>query len=124
MLRQFAALWLVFFAGLAGWESWHGRSVLALAFALLAVTVAPMGLLAPRAIRPLFIAWMALAFPIGWTISKVCLAIMFYGVFTPVALVFRLLGRDALALRRSSEQITYWLPKPAATNAAGYLRQF
>ena len=39
---------------------------------------------------------MVLAFPIGWTVSQVILAVMFYGLFTPIGLVFRLIGRDPL----------------------------
>ena len=39
---------------------------------------------------------MVLAFPIGWTVSQVILLLMFYGLFTPIGLVFRLIGRDPL----------------------------
>ena len=39
---------------------------------------------------------MVLAFPIGWTVSQVMLAMMFFGLFTPIGLVFRLIGRDPL----------------------------
>ena len=39
---------------------------------------------------------MVLAFPIGWTVSQVMLALMFFGLFTPIGLVFRLIGRDPL----------------------------
>ena len=42
---------------------------------------------------------MVLAFPIGWTVSLVLLGLVYYGLFTPIGLVFRLVGRDALQLR-------------------------
>ena len=34
-------------------------------------------------------------------------ALMFFLVFTPVALVFRMMGRDALQLRKSA-RASYW----------------
>ena len=48
---------------------------------------------------------MIAAFPIGWTVSRLMLAAMFYVIFTPVGLVFRLIGRDALRLRRPGEAV-------------------
>jgi hypothetical protein len=124
-LRQFAGLWLVFFAGLACWQGLgNGRPTLGLSFAGLALAVGPLGLVKPRAIRWLFVGWMVLAFPIGWTISRLLLACLYYGVFTPVALLFRAIGRDVLCRRRRSGAATYWAPKPQAANVHSYFRQF
>jgi hypothetical protein len=123
-LRQFAGLWLVFFAGLACWRGYaHGRIEVACVLAGLALSVGPLGLARPRLVRPIFIGWLVLAFPIGWVVSRVLLACLYYGLFTPIALLFRLIGRDALHLRRSNVP-TYWLPKPAAAGVHSYFRQF
>ena len=62
--------------------------------------------------RPIYVGWMVLAFPIGWTVSQAMLALMFYGLFTPIGLLFRLIGRDPLQLSRRSGLETYWTPKP------------
>ena len=40
---------------------------------------------------------MIVAFPIGWAVSHIMLAALFYGLFTPVALVFRTIGRTHCA---------------------------
>src|SRR5258708_39474019 len=94
-LRQFAGLWLICFGGLAAWERFvRGHAALSTAFAIMALTVGPLGLIWPQLVRPIFVTWMILAFPIGWTISQLILALMFYGLFTPISLVFRLIGRD------------------------------
>ena len=50
--------------------------------------------------RLIYVGWMVLAFPIGWTVSQVMLALMFFGLFTPIGLVFRLIGRDPLQRTR------------------------
>jgi hypothetical protein len=63
-------------------------------------------------------------FPFGWAVSHLLLAILFYGLFTPLGLIFRLLGRDPLRRQRPLEQASYWTMKPAATDVRGYFRQF
>jgi hypothetical protein len=124
-LRQFAGLWLLFFGGLGCWQELvRDNTVAALLLAILALTVGPLGLWKPQAVRPIFVGWMILAFPIGWVVSHVVLAFIFYAVFTPVGLLFRLIGRDALQLRRRPELESYWLPKPAAADVRDYFRQF
>jgi hypothetical protein len=123
-LRQFAGLWVVFFGGIAAYQYFvHDRTTLGVVLAAAALIVGPLGLAWPRAIRPVFVAWIVAAFPIGWTISLVILALLYFVVFTPLALVFRLIGRDPLGLRRRSELPTYWVPKPAI-EPARYFRTY
>jgi hypothetical protein len=124
-LRQFAATALVFLGGLAAWQGWmHQRTELAIALAVLAATVGVLGLVKPAAIRPVYVGCMILTFPIGWIVSRLLLAVVFYGIFTPLGLLFRLLGRDALGIRPQPEAPSYWLPKPAVTDRRRYFRQF
>jgi hypothetical protein len=125
MLRQFGGLWIVFFSGIAAWQGLHHeRHTLAIALAVLAVTVGPLGIASPRLIRPVFVGWMMLVYPIGWIVSRVILGVLFYALFTPVALVFRIIGRDELKLKPQGEAQTYWCAKPKATDKSQYLRQF
>ncbi|HEX5271631.1 MAG TPA: SxtJ family membrane protein [Gemmataceae bacterium] len=124
-LRQFAGLWVGFFLLLAAWHGFaQGRWALAAALAALAVTVGPAGLLWPRLLRPVFVTWMVVAFPVGWLVTHLVLAALFYGLFTPIGWAFRLWGRDVLALRRPAGVESYWAPKPQVTEARRYLRQF
>ena len=67
---------------------------------------------------------MVLAFPIGWTVSQVMLALMFFGLFMPFGLVFRLIGRDPLQRTRRSDRKSYWEPKPIPTDLKRYFKQF
>jgi hypothetical protein len=124
-LRQFAALWIVFFTGLAyGRGSFLSNRPLAYGLAGLAIAIGLAGLARPRLIRPIFVVWMIVAFPIGWIVSRLLLACLFYGVFLPVGLCFRLFGRDLLNRRYDPNKETYWTRKPYATDLAGYFRQF
>jgi hypothetical protein len=126
MLRQFAALCLAVFGTIAAWRASRGQVdawtwVVGTAGTLVGV----VGLLWPPAIRWLYTGWMVAAFPIGWTISRLMLLTLFYVIFLPVGLVFRLIGRDALALRPPAEgDGSLWLPKQTGNQATDYFRQF
>jgi hypothetical protein len=125
MLRQFAGLWLAFFLALAGWEGLvRGRTGIAAVLLVLALTVGPLGLWDPRFVRPIFVTWMALAFPIGWVMSWVLLGVVYFGVITPIAFALRRLGHDPLALERASGMTSYWSEKPAVTDVRRYFRRY
>jgi len=125
LLRQFAGLFLIVFLALAGWRVWQGHAdTWALVLAVLAVVVGLVGLARPSAVRFIYTGWMIVAFPIGWTVSRVALALMFYGVITPVGLVFRAVGRDELQLRRGDTNATYWRQKTGPDSVRQYFRQF
>jgi hypothetical protein len=124
-LRQFGAIWLVFFGAMGAWQ-WlhHGRATVGMILVAMAVTIGPLGIANPRLIRPIFIGWMTVVYPIGWTISRLVLGLLFYGLFTPVALVFRMIGRDELKLKPQPQAKTYWSAKPQVSDKTRYLRQF
>lgn len=122
-IRQFAVLFLVVFGGFAAWRAWHGDVggfTKAMAFA--AVGIGGLGAWRPEAIRFVYTGWMIVAFPIGWTVSHALLAALYYFVFSPVAVVFRLVGRDALNRRRRQVE-SYWTAKAGAVEDASYFRQ-
>jgi hypothetical protein len=122
-LRQFAGLFLLVFGGLAAIEAIvRHRPQLAVVYAVLALVVGSVGLVAPRAVRFVYIGWSVVAFPIGWLVSTVVLGVLFYGVFTPIGLAFRAAGRDVLARRRTDVD-SYWRPKMAAQSSREYFRQ-
>jgi hypothetical protein len=62
-------------------------------------------------LTPLNRGWMKFGELLGRVVSPVVLGIIFFGVFTPVALVMRVLGRDALARSWNPAARTYWLKR-------------
>jgi hypothetical protein len=119
-LRQFSAIWLVFFAIVAAMRYWRGHP--AVAFAVVAAA-GVAGLLLPRAMKPLFVVLTIVTFPIGWVVSRLLLGVAFYAIFTPLAVLFRILRRDVLRLK-PSESATFWTPKKQPADKSRYLRQF
>ena len=124
-LRQFAAAWLVFLlaAGLhQGFVRGHQKTGVILA--IVALVVGVLGLIKPAAIRWIYAGAMALTFPIGWVISRLMVLLMFYGIITPVALFFKLRGRDLLCRKPRPGRVSFWTPKSTPQDVRSYFRQF
>ncbi len=124
-LREFAGLWLVFFGGLAYWHGLHhDRLALAWLLAGLALALGPLGMVWPQTVRPIFVGWSMLSFPIGWLVSQLTLALLFYLLITPLGVCFRLFRRNVLALRPNPDTASFWEEKVSAHDPRSYLRQF
>jgi hypothetical protein len=136
-LRVFSVLWLVGFVllgALVAWRvgafssnvpvGWQPPWRAAVALWTLAVVGSAIGLALPRAIKPVYIAWMVAAFPIGWTVSLALLACVYYVVFTAFGLVFRVIGRDPLGRSFDRTASTYWVPRRQAEGLERYFKQF
>jgi len=123
LLRQFSGLVILFFGGAGLWQLLvPERTTAGWVLIAVAAIVGIPGLIHPRLVKWIFVGWMILVFPIGWLISNVVLAILFFGFFTPIALLMRLRSRDALKLRRR-EAKTYWETKPGSEDVRSYFRQ-
>jgi hypothetical protein len=81
--------------------------------------------LLPPLRRPLFVAWMYLVFPIGWTVSHAIMAVLYFLLVTPTGLVRRLLVHDdPLGRRLDRTATTYWFERPPPPAVERYLRQY
>ncbi len=78
----------------------------------------------PVALRPLYVLLTAISLPIGFVVSHVLMAIVFYGLLTPIALFFRVTGRDALQRRLEPSAKSYWQPRQIIQDRARYFKQF
>jgi hypothetical protein len=79
---------------------------------------------APGALKPLYFALTAVTLPIGFVLSHVIMAVIFYGVLTPFGLFFRLIGRDPLHRRFDPSAATYWVKREPVRDVKRYFRQF
>ena len=70
-----------------------------------------IGLLKPVWLRPLNKYWTKIGLLLGRVVSPVIITVLFYGIVTPIALLFRLLGKDPLRLARDPEARSYWIER-------------
>ena len=134
VLRQFGFIALAAFGLLGGLILWQnglfgldfGRTTAPIAYLLWAIGVASalLSLAAPRANRPLYVGLIVITYPIGFVVSYVLLGVIFYLLFTPLGLVFRLMRRDPLQRRFEKEASTYWVPHRPSDSVERYFRQF
>lgn len=124
MLRQFAGLWMMFFVGMALSEFFRNHNTTAaIVVGVLAISVGVPGLIFPRLLKPVFVGWMIVVFPIGWLVSRIILSLLYFGVFAPVGLMLRMLGHDPLRLKKPDVE-SYWQEKTQQTSLRRYLKQF
>lgn len=123
ILRQFAGTWFLIFLVAAIRSSIHGHKSAGIALVLIAF-VGVAGLVKPFLIKYLFLGATIAAYPLGWVMTQLILAIMFYAVLTPIALIARWRGRDSLQLRGQTEKSTFWTPRAEQPKPENYLKQF
>ena len=105
---------------LAGLSPWAVAGGLGAVGVLAAATV----WLSPPLGRRFYVAWMVAAAPIGWTISHVVLAAVYYLVLTPIGLALRLAGRDPLRRRFDASAPSYWIERRRETDPTRPFKQF
>jgi len=122
--RSFGFTFAVVFSLMGGWLTWKasrwGLPLLgaAAAFALVATV-------APRVLHPLNVAWMYVGMVLNLIVSPVILGAIYFLVFTPVALFFRISGRDALRRKFDTKAASYWIERsPPGPDGASLPRQF
>jgi hypothetical protein len=123
-LKQFALLWIGFFGILGAIGLWAGYSPTAVTALWLIAAAGIVGYFIPHVMRPVYVVWMALALPIGWTISHFLLLAVYYLIFTPVALLLRLVGYDPLARHFDRSAKSYWTPHDPGVAADRYFKQY
>jgi hypothetical protein len=122
-LRQFAVLTIVIFGGAAAWHGFsRGIRPFDIILIAAAVIIGPLGLIRPESIRPVFTTLIFVTAPMGRVMTWLVLAVLFYGVFTPLGLAMRVLGRDALHVRRPTRP-SHWTTKATAVDVRDYTRQ-
>ncbi len=129
-VRQFGVVMLVGL-GLIGLILYHKASKAGEAAGALPVVLPCIGaalcvaaLSAPRAMVPVYKAWMLLGHAMGAVVSRVILGVVFYVAMAPMGLAMRMLGRDPLERKHDPAAESYWIERPPAPPNARYWRQF
>ena len=125
-LRQFAAIWLQLLSLVIGAFIYSASGSMVAAGVVVGVSAiaGAIGYARPAFMRPIFLMWMAAAYPIGWTISHVLLAAIYYLIVTPIGLVMRLVRYDPMQRRFDRTAHSYWVSIEPVANAQSYFRQF
>ncbi|HEY5078887.1 MAG TPA: SxtJ family membrane protein [Opitutaceae bacterium] len=122
-LAVFGLAWLVFL-GLSGCASWSkGRHAAAEVLWFAAAVVPLAGLFLPRFLRGVYLALSYVTYPVGYVVSYVVLAIVYFLALAPIGLTMRLLRHDPLSRRRDHSAKSYWIARGPAKPAEDYFNQ-
>ena len=133
-LRQFGFIALVGFGFVAA-IAWYevlifsfglgaAREPVAYGFAGLAAVSLFFSLVVPKANLPVYLGITILTYPIGFVLSYVILAILFYGIIAPIGLLLRAFGSDPMERRILPDADSYWHDAPAGRSRSSYFKQF
>ena len=121
-LRQFGLICSLALPFL-GWL-WSGSPRMLMWLGGLGCVLALGGLLVPLLLRPVFIGLMLVALPIGLVVSELAMALIYFGVFLPIGVCFRVMKRDSLSRSLDRNSPSYWQDKKSPTNVSSYYRQW
>ena len=121
-LRQFGILCICVFPFL-GWLCGVSLNGL-LGMMVLGSIVAILAFVLPQTVKPIFLGLMLISAPIGMILGELAMLLIFFGIFVPISLIFRLMRRDALGLKIDRNAETYWQPKAEPNFPSSYYRLF
>jgi len=102
---------------------WGLALVWAIAALAIGAAILLCSLVSPRAAKIVYIALSAVGLPIGMVVSFILLAAFYFLLLTPIALVFRLIGRDSLHRRFDRAADSYWIARKPTASLDRYFHQ-
>jgi hypothetical protein len=81
-------------------------------------------LISAKLTRIIYLGLMLVTLPVGWVVSFILLALFYFLLLTPLGLIFRLVGRDALCRKFDPSAGTYWLSRRPPDRVDRYFHQF
>ena len=120
-LRQFGVISLFALPAVA-WL-WGGGTSVVMTLAAVGLLIAVVGMAVPKLLKPVFLVLAMVATPIGMVVGELAMLVIYYGVFLPFGLVFRIAKRDSLQLKLNRDSDSYWETKKQPVNVGSYYRQ-
>ena len=76
-----------------------------------------------KILLPLNKLWMKFGILLGMIVSPIIMGIIYFGIFTPIAIIMRLAGRDELRLRLKKQK-THWINRKILNKVDSFKNQF
>ena len=83
-----------------------------------------VGYIVPTIGRLIYFLWMGVTYVLGRIVSPIVIAIIFYLVVTPMGVIMRIGGKDALRLKKPKGEASYFVDYRDETNKESFGRQF
>jgi len=107
-LKQFATVMWIFLVALGVFAFLRAKPVYIYLFSF-SLFFFVAGFVIPQVLKPLQKTWMSIAVIMGFFMSRVILAIVFFLVITPIGAFMKLLGKDILNEKINKACKSYWI---------------
>ena len=109
-LRKFAFIWAIIFIiiGIFPLIKHNDIRVWPIIVSLIFVAIA---LLKPEILTSFYKVWIKIGEFIGGIISKIIMFILYFGLFTPVSLFLKIIGKDLLNKKVDKSKNSYWIDR-------------
>jgi hypothetical protein len=121
--KKFGFFFTVFFLILAGFFYARSSFILAFMFSGTSVCFCLVTMANAHFLLPLNKLWMRIGLLLGMIVSPIVLGLVFFGMFTPVAVILRIWGRDELRLAFKPKS-SYWIERDEPIRTDSFINQF
>lgn len=121
--RKFGLFFSVVFSIVSSYFFYLKNNLWFYIFGLLALVFIIITLINNDFLGPLNKLWFKFGLLLGKVVSPIVLGLIFFGIFTPIAIFMRLIGRDELRLKYKN-QLTYWIKRKTSNQSTFFKRQF
>lgn len=122
--QNFGFLFVAIFVVASGYFWFLLNSNIALFILMFAAALLFISFWKPRLLAPFNQLWMRFGLFLGAIVGPIVMALLFFILFTPIAVVLRVAGRDELRIKRPKTD-SYWKNrKPPGPDADSFPRQF
>ena len=121
--RKFGFFFTFVFAVAATYFYYSANATWAYVFIAAGLLFLLVTLVKSNALLPLNKLWMRFGLLIGMIVSPIVLGVIFFGVFSPIAMLMRLSGRDELRLK-FTKKASHWISRGEAIKSVSFKHQF
>ena len=121
--RKFGFFFTFAFAVVAAYFYYSANVSWAYMFSVAAMIFLLLTLIKSDALLPLNKLWMRFGLLLGMIVSPIVIGIIFFGLFTPIAILMRLSGRDELRLK-FAQKASHWISPDELIKSESFKHQF
>ena len=121
--RKFGFFFTFVFVMLAAYFYYSANVSWAYVFSVAAMIFLLLTLIKSDALLPLNKLWMRFGLLLGMMVSPIVIGIIFFGLFTPIAILMRLSGRDELRLK-FAQKASHWISRGELIKSESFKHQF
>ena len=121
--KKFGFFFTLIFAAVSAYFYNSENMILSFVFVTVSFIFLVITVMRAALLLPLNKLWMQFGFWLGRIISPLVLGIMFFGLFTPIATLMRLIGRDELRLKLSNKS-SHWISRSEPIKSDSFKNQF